>query len=159
MRHVLMAAAVLLAGCAAPETDILKHPLVSGETLAQRLPPRSPAVALLIDPADIVLCGNHISRWMEWDRRNPGHLAVVLTRPPTEPERKQLVLFRVRTDAVLRKTRRFEPVPTPYEYLVSDGTVVLSEQVAPGSPESPLLRAFEGGQAAALLSRSTHRGR
>lgn len=88
---------------------------------------------------------------MEWDRRNPNQLAVVLTRPPTPEDRRQLLLFRITPDAVLKPTRKFQHVPTPYEYLISDGKVVLSEQVPEGTPESPLLKAFEEGRVAALL--------
>jgi hypothetical protein len=149
---VLTVLVVLAAGCGATETNILNYPVASGGTLAQYVPKQSPSVILLLDPADVVVCGNHISRWTEWDRRNPGRLSIVLTRPPSEADRRQLLLFRVRPAAVLGTSRRYARVPTPYEYLVADGNVVLSEQVPVGSPESPLLKAFEQGQVAALLS-------
>jgi hypothetical protein len=151
MRWFVTIVVLFLGSCASPERNILKYPLASGGTVGQNLPSRSPAVVLLIDPADIVVCGNHISRWLEWDRRNPGQLAIILTEPPTPDARRQLLLFRIRADGVLRRSRGFERVPTPYEYLVSHGRVVLSEQVPAGTPESPLLKAFERGQVAALL--------
>jgi hypothetical protein len=146
------AVVVLAAGCGAPETNILDYPVASGGTLAQHVARQSPSVILLLDPADIVVCGNHISRWMEWERRNPGRLSIVFTHPVSEADRRQLLLFRVQPDVVLGTSREYARVPTPYEYLVADGKVVLSEQVPVGSPESPLLEAFEQGQVAALLS-------
>lgn len=81
----------------------------------------------------------------------PGAVSLVLTRAPGEAERRQLLLFRVVPDAVLATNRGYERVHTPYEYLVADGKIVLSEQVPVGSPESPLLEAFERGQVAGLL--------
>lgn len=151
-RHAwLIALATLVVGCGAPETNILNYPVVSGGSLAQHVSRQSPSVILLLDPADVVVCGNHISRWMEWDRRNPGRLSLVLTRAPGEAERRQLLLFRIEPDAVLATNRGYARVHTPYEYLVADGRIVLSEQVQVGSPESPLLEAFERGQVAGLL--------
>jgi hypothetical protein len=147
----VIALATLVAGCGAPETSILNYPVASGGSLAQHVSRQSPSVILLLDPADIVVCGNHVSRWMDWDRRNPGRLSLVLTRAPSEAERRQLLLFRIVPDAVLATDHGYARVSTPYEYLVADGSIVLSEQVPVGSPESPLLRAFERGQVAALL--------
>jgi hypothetical protein len=143
---------VLGAGCGVPETDILRYPVESGGTLAQHVSRELPSVVLMLDPADIVVCGNHISRWMEWGRTNPGRLSIVLTRPPGAADRRQLLLFRVHPDAVLGRTSKYARVPTPFEYLIADGSVVLSEQVPVGSPESPLLIALERGQVAALLN-------
>ncbi len=148
MRCVL---AVLAAGCSAPETNILNYPVASGGTLAQHVTAQAPSVILLLDPSDIVVCGNHISRWLEWERRNPGRVLLVLTRAPSEADRKQLLLFRIKPDAVLGTPRGYARVPTPYEYLAADGKIVLSEQVPVGAPESPLLKVFEQGQVAALL--------
>ncbi len=157
MRLVAGVVGLLLLGCISPETDLLEQPLTSGETLEARLPPLSPAVVLLFEPADLAVCGNHISRWMEWDRNHPGRLLIVLTRSPGPAERKQLLLFRVRPDAILRRSRRSGPIHTPSEYLIANGEVVLSEQVPAGSPESPILEAFERGQVAGLLkSGRTH---
>lgn len=150
-RIQLMVLAVLAASCGAPETNILNYPVASGGTLVQYVPRQSPSVILLLDPADIAVCGNHVSRWMEWERRNPGRLSIVLTRTPSEVDRRQMLLFRINADAVLRASGKHAGVPTPYEYLVADGRIVLSEQVPVGSPESPLLRVFEQGQVAALL--------
>lgn len=150
-RAVLCALAALTAGCSAPETNILNYPVASGGTLAQHVAAQSPSVILLVDPSDIVVCGNHISRWLEWERRNPGRVSLVLTRAPSEADRKQLLLFRIKPDVVLGTMKGYARVPTPYEYLVSDGNVVLSQQVPVGSPESPLLKVFEQGQVAALL--------
>jgi hypothetical protein len=150
-RRALVAVATLAASCSPPETNVLNYPVASGGTLVQHVSRQSPSVILLLDPADIVVCGNHISRWMEWDRRNPGRLSIVFTRAPSEADRRQLLLFRIKPDVVLGTSRGYTRIPTPYEYLVVDGSVVLSEQVPVGSPESPLLRAFEEGQVAALL--------
>lgn len=142
---------MLATGCSAPETNILNYPVASGGILMQHVSRQSPVVILLLDPTDIVVCGNHISRWMEWDRRNPGRLSIVLTRAPSEVDRRQLLLFRIKPDVVLSTSRRYASVPTPYEYLMVDGRIVLSEQVPVGSPVSPLLEMFEQGQVAALL--------
>lgn len=147
----LAAVVALSAGCSAPETNILNYPVVAGGTLAKHIAPQSPSVILLFDPSDIVVCGNHISRWLEWERRHPGQVFLVLTRAPSEADRKQLLLFRIKPDAVLGTARGYARVSTPYEYLVADGTIVLSEQVPVGIPESPLLNVFEQGQVAALL--------
>lgn len=151
MRLVVGVVALVLLGCVSPETNLLEYPLTSGETLEEHLPALSPAVALLFEPADLDVCGNHISRWMEWDRTHPGHLLIVLTKIPTAAERKQLLLFRINPDGVLRRSRGFEPIPTLSEYVIADGEVVLSKQVPAGSPESPILIAFERGQVASLL--------
>lgn len=151
-RGALLAVLAMLAtGCGSPETNILNYPVVSGGTLMQHVSGQSPSVILLLDPADIVVCGNHISRWMEWDRRNPGRLSIVLTRTPSEVDRRQLLLFRIEPDVILGTSRRHARIPTPYEHLVADGRIVLSAQVPVGSPESPLLKVFEEGQVAALL--------
>jgi hypothetical protein len=151
-RGVLLAMLAMLAtGCRTPETNILNYPVASGGTLMQHVSRQSPSVILLLAPADIVVCGNHISRWMEWDRQNPGRLSIVLTRAPSEVDRRQLLLFRIKPDVVLGTSQRYARVPTPYEYLVAEGRIVLSQQVPVGSPVSPLLEAFEKGQVAALL--------
>lgn len=157
MRLALLFASLLALGCSSEQMDILSHPLDSGGSLDQQLSRSSATVVLAIDPTDFVTCGSHVSRWMEWGRKNPGRLSVVLTRIPDEADRKQLLLYRIRPDAVLKRSQAADRLPTPYEYLVANGRIVFSEQVSAGSPESPLLKAMETGQVAALLkSRSAH---
>ena len=134
---------LLMAGCSSAELDILSHPLTSGGTLSDRAGAANRAVVLLIRPSDSFTCGNHISRWMDWGRRHPGRFLLVFSRAPTEAERKQLLLLRIRPDAVLASSRTASRGATPYEYLISDSRVVHRGQVQPGVPESPLLIAME----------------
>jgi len=150
MRQLAGVVLLILAGCVSPESNITMYPVTSGGTLGQHLESRSSAVVLVLDPADLVVCGNHVSRWMEWGREHPGQLLIVLSKVPSQADRKQLLLFRVRHDAVLQGSRKFARITTPHEYLVENGQVVLSEPVPVGSPESPLLKALERGQVAGM---------
>lgn len=146
-------APLLALGCSSAPMDVLSHPLESGGTLGQRVPRNSSSVVLVIDHNDVVTCGTHVSRWMEWGRANPGKLTLVLKEAPDEAARRQLLLYRINPDAVLRRSRAANRLSTPAEYLVMNGRVVFSEPVAAGTPVSPLLKAVEmgGEQVAGLL--------
>jgi hypothetical protein len=143
MRICRAALFLLLIGCSPAELDILSHPLASGGTVADRKGEADRAVALLIRPSDVFTCGNHISRWLDWGREHPGRFLLVFSREPTEAERKQLRLFRIRPDATLVPSRAASRQAVPREYLISEGRVVRTGQVEPGVPESPLLIAME----------------
>lgn len=150
-RLLLLVVLLLFAACGRSGADILRHPLVTGGTLEDRVSSEAASVVLVIDAADIATCGNPISRWMEWGHRNPGRLSLVLKQIPDEAARRQLLLYRLQPAAVLSPSRAAERLPTPYEYLVEHGRVVFSQQVPAGTPESPLLVAMEEGQVATLL--------
>lgn len=133
---------LLLAGCSSRDADILSQPVASGGTLADHASQDS-SVILLIRPSDSFTCGNHISRWQEWGRKHPGRFLLVFTREPTDRERKQLLLYRIRSDAVLAAGRASDKSRTPYEYLITNRRVARAALVEPGVPETPLLSMME----------------
>ena len=108
------------------------------------------AVVMIAKPSDVFTCGNNISRWMEWARHHPGQFSLVFDRPATPVELRQLVPFRIQPAGILAGAPRGYGTG-PEEFLVSQGQVVLTQAVEPGVPVSPLLKAVEQGQVAALL--------
>jgi hypothetical protein len=151
MQQLALIVGILLLGCSPQPVDILSHPLHSGRTLGEQLPADSSSVVLVIAQADLAVCGNHVSRWIEWRRSNPGRLSIVLKKAPDPAGQKQLLMFRIRPDAVLAASHAASELPTPHEYLVVHGRVVFSEAISAGAPESALLKAFEGGQGQVAL--------
>lgn len=118
-RFALFLASTLLAlGCARAPGDPPRWTLEGGETLASRVVAEGATVVLVVDPGDFSRCFVPLSRWVEWERRHPGRLALLLSRPATETERRQLVRYRVRPDGVVAGAARRA---SPAELLFVDG--------------------------------------
>jgi hypothetical protein len=152
MRFPSILCVLFLLACAAPPDDILSRRLQGGGTLADLARSHPFTVIMIVRPADAFTCGNSISRWMEWGRHHPGQFALIFDRPATSAEGRQLVPFRIRPAGIL--SSRMRPASGPQEFLVADGRIVLTQVVQPGIPDSPLLKAVEQGQVAALLQGS-----
>ena len=158
IRFAFTGLVLLAASCSRKDAGLLSYRLQTGAgSVVDLAAPNAFSVILLIEPADVFACGNHISRWMEWERRHPGQFVLLFSRAPRADEQRQLVIFRIRPDGILADGT--SGPERPHEYLVSGGKVVLSQEVAPGSPDSPLLKAVEQGQVAGLLNQQEREAR
>lgn len=62
------------------------------------LGPRDTLVALVVDPAECLSCDGRIVFMLAARRQFPRSIRLVLSRAPTEGERRQLVLYRIPID-------------------------------------------------------------
>lgn len=115
---LLLAAALLAPACARAPGTPPEWTLEGGGTLASHVDAEGATVVLVVDPGDFSRCFVPLSRWVEWERRHPGRLALLLSRPATETERRQLARYRVRPDGVVAGAARRA---SPSELLFVDG--------------------------------------
>lgn len=95
--RAIVASLLLACGHAGDRTSIR---LYDGQTLGSRLRGVDSAVVLLWDPADCTSCGLLVNRWLEVRRQLPANVLLVLTRLPSEYERRDLVIHRIRPDGI-----------------------------------------------------------
>lgn len=142
----LIAAAMWISACSRAPVPLSAAPLTEGGTVARLLPARGTTVALVVRPSDVFNCYQPLWAWNEWRRQHPGGVVLLFTREPTPEERRQLVLRRVRPDAVLAPGG-FRPAASPAEYVVARGRVVRATTGRFGTATANLLR---GGPATAI---------
>jgi hypothetical protein len=94
---------LVVTGCAEPTEGLLDTQLTSGGDLRAALQSSDTAVALLLDPAECSSCDPLLRRWIAAQARHPEKVLLVLTRTPSEHERRDLILRRVRPVGVLPK--------------------------------------------------------
>lgn len=115
---LLIAAALAATACDRAPGAPPRWTLEGGGTVESHAAATGATVVLVVDPGDFSRCFVPLSRWVEWGRRHPGRLALLLSRPATESERRQLVRFRVRPDGVVTGAARRT---SPAELLFVDG--------------------------------------
>jgi hypothetical protein len=94
---------LVVTGCTEPTERLLDTQLTSGGDLRAALKSKDTAVALLLDPAECSSCDPLLRRWLAAQARQPEKILLVLTRTPSEHERRDLILRRIRPAGVLPK--------------------------------------------------------
>lgn len=124
---------LLLAACRAPESDLLRMELADGSRVSAGFAEgEEERVVLLLDPSDCFDCYNVVWEWAEWSRANPGRLVVLLSREPTELERRNFAARRFVPDGVLRSLDA-RALGTPSEFLVRRGEVLYESRGSVGA--------------------------
>jgi len=77
----------------------------------------------VIDPNDVPACQNVLAGWLDWKVRSGEAFHLLLSRPPTDAERRILLTLGIRPNGVLRNGRSLRGF-TPAEFVVSDGGAV-----------------------------------
>lgn len=77
--------------------------LAGGSPMAVLALPDDTTAVLVLDPAECTSCDLGVRAWLRGRRMLPSQIRLVLTREPTDPERRQLVLARIAVDGVLRR--------------------------------------------------------
>src|SRR3970040_2351093 len=72
--------------------------LQSGQTLASLVAVQDSIVALIIDPASCISCDPVANKAIQIRTDNLGRLLIILSRQPTEVERRRLIVTRVAID-------------------------------------------------------------
>jgi predicted Fe-S protein YdhL (DUF1289 family) len=98
MRRFLFLLAVLPLACVHP-ADAGRLQLDDGRRVAQLTRAESTAV-LFYDPSRCFTCGTTLPEWVAWRLRHPEQVRLVLTRQPTDGERRQLRAGRVQVDGL-----------------------------------------------------------
>lgn len=103
-RALVAAAAILFASLAC---SLHKDPtLVDGRSLTTLASADSTAV-VIADPGDCFACDQLLYSVLEARRRRPGAVALVLSRVPSEAERRRIVIARHLVDGVLASRPRW----------------------------------------------------
>ena len=147
----LLLVAVSVSACARQGVPLPAAPLADGSTVARLLPAEGATVALVVKPSDVFNCYQPLWVWNEWRRHHPVGMVLLFTREPTPEERRELVLRRVRPDAVLAPGG-FHPAATPAEYVVTSNRVIRATTGRFGSATANLLRGGPSTAFEALLT-------
>jgi hypothetical protein len=75
--------------------------LVDGRVLQAVVTDTDAFAIVVVDPADCLSCDRPLYSLLQARRRHPGAVAFVLSRPPTDYERRQLALQHEVPDAVI----------------------------------------------------------
>lgn len=94
---VLYAASILLLliWTCAPASANAQWRLQGGGSILDELGNRG-GIALIIDPAEVFLCGSSVPIWLEWGRAEENRLLLVFSREPTASERYRLATVGIR---------------------------------------------------------------
>ena len=149
----LLAAALLLAGCARQPANVLDSPLAGGGRVADLLAPERPTALLVYPPGYTFGCAAELLKWRELDRAGRVHAVLVLTHAPTAADRKGFAIRRIHVAGVLAQPFWRRGGVPPREYLVERGVVRLSTTgPARTGYRSPVLARVVGSPAGAALA-------
>lgn len=122
---VLISAALMMCqGC----RDVAGAALRNG-TAVRELVGRDTAIVLVFDPNTCFTCEGNMYMWLGWAQQNPGRFALVLTKEPTESERRQLALLHIPLAGVLAREWLEPRRRIQTENLLANGHVIATSQI------------------------------
>lgn len=107
-----------LIGCA--RDSVLDVPLASGADIRSLTRTADTTMVLVLKPEECFSCGVNASDWARFGATGVRETVLILTRQPSERERRELVLRRIRPSDVIAPQSR-SPVSTPYVAWIADG--------------------------------------
>lgn len=114
---------VLASACASGQEDVLLLTLGDGRSLRSLASHEDTTVILLYSPGDCLTCGSPVVDCFAWAAKGESReVALVLTKPPTTVERRQLVALRVRPVEILSMGNT--NIQTPRIYILSGDTAL-----------------------------------
>lgn len=100
---ILAIAALALTGaCVRAQADVAELKTVDGVPLGGDLATDESQVVIFADPDDCLSCDQDLLTMLKLRRAYPGRIRLILTRPPSPSERKQLALAGQSADEILR---------------------------------------------------------
>lgn len=115
---LIASGALLLQSCNPATEDLI---LASGDPLSRFASDIDTTLVLVYDPADCLSCYSAFSKWFAYKQAHPERVYLVLSREPTDAERKQFVAARIVIDGVLSKTTSIGQDLLPREILYIEG--------------------------------------
>lgn len=140
---------ILIAACARSHDPPETWRMFDGRPMQTLLTDGEPTVALVIDPGQCLQCLGIIAEWLDWNRRNPDRLLLVLSREPDETEKRILLAAGVPFSGALSRGPSADS--TPVELVFKDGKVIYMD-AAIRRPTSPLLEGLETNSLAAFIA-------
>ena len=104
--HALFAMSTLsLVNCTADSRSIIAARLTEGSSIGGLVGDADSAAVVLADPADCLSCNYPLYTLLQARRYRAGVVYLVLSRLPSDVERRQLALQHIQPDAVMRDSR------------------------------------------------------
>lgn len=93
---------IFVAGCVG-DPDLLDIQTTDGHSVQSLAKGVGERVVLIFDPAESLSCLNALAAWKHWGEGDDRSMVLLLTRQPTDSERRGLRLAGVREDGVLAR--------------------------------------------------------
>lgn len=128
---------LIIATLACGGPGVLEYELTDGRTVADLTADVDTSVVLVYDPADCLACDANAVRWNQARAETQHRVLLMLSRAPSETERRRLIAMRMAVDGILRPGE-WASLSTPSEFLIASGESIVSTHR--GTGPSPLLQ-------------------